>query len=492
MTTGILTAPAAPPTASRDTGIAGPSASGWMILDVTLAIGAVGATLVIANLGHMPAGWAAFLALRVSVKNLLIIVGFAALWPLVLRSAGLYEPGRLRTGRGEAVRLLGACAIGTLLALVFPATSRSGAIRPDDMGLFFGASLIMTLAARKGTRRLRRAVRGEPVRRVVVVGSGPLALRICRGLQAGDAQGDLSTILGFVDTAPQPHLVEAGLRHLGGVAGLERLLMTEVVDEVYLALPFKSGYAEIQTAIHACERVGVRACYPTDIFQVSLARARGLLPAARPVMTMEVAPDDARLVVKRVLDVAGALVALMLFLPVMFAVALLVKLTSPGPVFFAQERYGFMKRRFRMYKFRTMVVDAERLQAVLEDRNEATGPAFKIRDDPRLTRAGSFLRRTSLDELPQLWNVLVGEMSLVGPRPMAVRDVGRFDEPWLMRRFSVQPGLTCLWQISGRSSLGFDQWIALDLEYIDNWSLTQDFVILMKTIPAVVLGVGAS
>jgi lipopolysaccharide/colanic/teichoic acid biosynthesis glycosyltransferase len=144
-----------------------------------------------------------------------------------------------------------------------------------------------------------------------------------------------------------------------------------------------------------------------------------------------------------------------------------------------------------MYKFRTMVADAEQLQSQLEDRNEATGPVFKIRDDPRLTWPGHFLRRTSLDELPQLWNVLIGQMSLVGPRPMSVRDVGLFEEPWLMRRFSVRPGLTCLWQIKGRSTIGFAQWITLDLEYIDRWSLLLDLKILLLTIPAVLSCRGA-
>jgi len=175
----------------------------------------------------------------------------------------------------------------------------------------------------------------------------------------------------------------------------------------------------------------------------------------------------------------------------MVGIAVAVELTSSGPALFAQERFGYMKRRFRMYKFRTMVADAERFQGDLEAQNEAAGPVFKIRADPRITALGRFLRRTSLDELPQLWNVLVGEMSLVGPRPLPTRDVDRFSEPWLMRRFSMRPGLTCLWQIGGRSDLSFQRWIALDLEYIDRWSLWLDTLILLKTIPAVFSGTGA-
>ena len=177
--------------------------------------------------------------------------------------------------------------------------------------------------------------------------------------------------------------------------------------------------------------------------------------------------------------------------PLWVVIAIAIKLTSPGPVFFAQERYGWRKRRFRMFKFRTMVTGAEALQGSLESRNEADGPVFKIADDPRVTRVGRFLRRTSLDELPQFVNVLRGEMSLVGPRPLPLRDVGRFSEAWLMRRFSVVPGVTGLWQISGRSNLGFAEWIAMDLDYIDRWSLALDARILLGTIPAVCRGTGA-
>ena len=172
-------------------------------------------------------------------------------------------------------------------------------------------------------------------------------------------------------------------------------------------------------------------------------------------------------------------------------VALAVKLTSPGPVLFKQPRYGYNRRRFPMYKFRTMVKDAEQRLKELEHLNEAAGPVFKIKKDPRLTSIGGFLRSTSIDELPQLFNVLLGHMSLVGPRPLPVRDVSRFSEATLMRRFSVLPGMTGLWQVSGRSSLGFNDWIALDLKYIDNWSLLEDLRILLITVPVVLRGRGA-
>jgi exopolysaccharide biosynthesis polyprenyl glycosylphosphotransferase len=298
-------------------------------------------------------------------------------------------------------------------------------------------------------------------------------------------------VIGFVDSEPHPALGGADAMHLGGVDDLERILMHHVVDDVFIGLPVKSRYDEIRQSIEACARVGVPASYSADLFgHVSTNRR----PSGRgaPVLSLTEAPTADRLAVKRVIDIAGALILIVILGPVMLGVAIAIKLTSRGPVVFAQCRYGYMKRLFRMYKFRTMVADAERAQDELECRNEASGPVFKIRDDPRVTPLGRVLRRTSLDELPQLWNVLRGEMSLVGPRPLPIRDVGQFAQPWLMRRFSMPPGLTCLWQISGRTEIGFERWISLDLEYIDKWSVWLDFRILARTLPAVLRGTGAS
>ena len=184
-----------------------------------------------------------------------------------------------------------------------------------------------------------------------------------------------------------------------------------------------------------------------------------------------------------------------LLLPVFAIVAILVKLTSRGPVFFVQQRLGLNKRMFQIYKFRTMVVDAEKKLKEVEHLNEVSGPVFKIKNDPRLTPLGRFLRKTSIDELPQLFNVLKGDMSLVGPRPLQVRDYELFNQickDWQRRRFSVRPGITCLWQVNGRSSVQFEKWMELDLQYIRRWSLWLDLQILIKTIPAVLKGSGAA
>jgi lipopolysaccharide/colanic/teichoic acid biosynthesis glycosyltransferase len=176
----------------------------------------------------------------------------------------------------------------------------------------------------------------------------------------------------------------------------------------------------------------------------------------------------------------------------MLLALILVKIDSDGPAIFSQERIGLNKRRFRLYKFRSMVQNAEKLQAQLESLNEVKGPVFKITDDPRITGVGRFLRKTSIDELPQFFNVLKGDMSLVGPRPLPVRDYSGFNNDWQRRRFSVRPGITCLWQVSGRSSVSFEQWMRLDIQYIDHWSLWLDIKILAKTIPAVLKGSGAA
>lgn len=198
-----------------------------------------------------------------------------------------------------------------------------------------------------------------------------------------------------------------------------------------------------------------------------------------------------QLLAKRILDVLVSGVLLILLSPLLLAVALGVKLTSPGPVLFSQERVGMNKRKFQLFKFRSMVVNAEELKASLASKNEMSGPAFKIKNDPRTTKVGRILRKTSIDELPQLWNVLKGEMSLVGPRPPLPKEVEKYE--WLdRRRLSIKPGITCLWQVGGRNNLSFEEWMALDKVYCDHWSFWLDLKILLKTIPVVLLGKGAS
>ena len=299
-------------------------------------------------------------------------------------------------------------------------------------------------------------------------------------------------MVGFVDVPDsRPVHDEIASRKIGSLEELETILMRQVIDEVFITLPVKSLYHEIHRTIEVCERTGIRAKYSADFFESAIAWPQYETDAGNAVVAMNVVPDDYRLFLKRGMDLVGCAAGLVLLSPVLLLAAAAIKATSPGPVLYRQLRYGLNKRAFRMYKLRTMVANAEELQDALEHLNQAEGPVFKIADDPRVTVLGKFLRTTSIDELPQLLNVFKGEMSLVGPRPLPLRDVKRFDRASDMRRFSVRPGITCLWQVNGRSNLDFGDWMRLDLEYIDGWSLFLDFLILLKTIPAVLWRSGA-
>jgi len=470
--------------------VAQPGLGAWTLADAFLGVFILLGVLVLGNMGRMPRGVEEFLAVRLSLKNFLLLALFGASWPTMLWLCGLYNQDRLRTGQGEWPRVLVASTIAAVVALAFPLTSQSGAARPIHALIFWMIVAPGAIALRLGARAWSQATRRGLPRRTVIIGSGPLAAWAYRGFNA--EQSAPREVLGYVDTTPQSPLQGSGLQYLGAVESLERLLMHEVVDEVFIALPMKSQYERIQKAIDSCEKVGVPATYPAFVFRSSLSGARIEQRGSTPVLAHHMAPDDYRLLIKRLIDVSAASALIIMLAPLLLLIAAAIKLSGPGPILFRQERYGYMKRRFTMLKFRTMVENAERLQSDLEPRNEATGPAFKIRDDPRVTIIGRLLRRASLDELPQLWHVLRGQMSLVGPRPMSLRDVSRFHDPWLMRRFSVPPGLTCLWQVGGRSALPFEKWIALDLHYIDNWSLGLDFVILLRTVPAVLSGRGAN
>lgn len=340
--------------------------------------------------------------------------------------------------------------------------------------------------------RVRRDLRrGEGRRRILVVGSGNRAKRFAETITKSGGVG--VEIVGFLD--PDPMRIGrsvCGARVLGTIEEITAVLKAHVIDEVILAVT-RSMMTASEKVVRACEEEGVRIGIMADLFDVNVARMS--LDAAHdiPLLTLEpVAHEEWQLLIKRCLDLTVAVMLLPLLLPVMAVIALAVRFDSPGRALFIQPRVGLGKRTFRMMKFRTMVQDSERLQASLENQNEAQGPVFKIANDPRITRVGRLLRRTSLDELPQLFNVLKGEMSLVGPRPLPLRDVNLFDRGIQRRRFSVKPGITGLWQVSGRSNLTFTQWLELDLQYIDNWSLGLDMSVLLRTVPAVFCRTGAA
>lgn len=252
-------------------------------------------------------------------------------------------------------------------------------------------------------------------------------------------------------------------------------------------------FGQIEKAIEVCELEGVEVWLLADFFKTQISQTTMDDFCGRPALVFRTTPEASwQVVAKQMMDLFGAALLLSIFALPMLIVALLIRLKSPGPIFFKQQRSGLNGRPFTMYKFRTMVTDAEQKRDELAAFNEMSGPVFKITNDPRVTPIGKFLRKSSFDELPQLWNVLRGEMSLVGPRPLPVDETKRFHDLAHRRRLSVKPGLTCLWQISGRSKVtDFTEWVRLDLEYIDNWSLWLDVKILARTIPVVIAGVGA-
>jgi exopolysaccharide biosynthesis polyprenyl glycosylphosphotransferase len=255
----------------------------------------------------------------------------------------------------------------------------------------------------------------------------------------------------------------------------------------------RSFYEHASQVASLCEQHGILVRFASDLFNLKIARARvAELDGDAHITAYSGSIDGWPILAKRALDVIVSFCALVLLTPLMAVVALLIKFESRGAVLYRQERIGLNKRRFLIYKFRTMVPNADKMQTELEMLNEVDGPVFKIKNDPRRTRIGGFLRRTSIDELPQLLNVLTGDMSLVGPRPLPVRDYDGFNEDWQRRRFSIRPGITCLWQVNGRSSISFEKWMQLDLQYMDEWSLWLDVKILAQTIPAVLKGSGAA
>lgn len=286
-------------------------------------------------------------------------------------------------------------------------------------------------------------------------------------------------------------LTEVDLNH-SSIDRLVELLHLHSANGVVIGAK-NTYFGQIEKAIQACELEGVEVWLMADFFKTQFSRTSLDDFNGRPMLVFRSAPEASwQGVAKHAIDLVGSLFLLMLVLPLLLLVAVAVKFGSSGPVFFKQQRSGLNGKPFTMLKFRTMVTNAEQLKAELMALNEMDGPVFKVTNDPRITRIGRFLRQYSLDEFPQLLNVLHGEMSLVGPRPLPVDEVQRFDDLAHRRRLSVKPGLTCLWQISGRNEVrNFQEWVKLDLEYIDNWSFWLDIKILLKTVPVVLRGTGA-
>jgi exopolysaccharide biosynthesis polyprenyl glycosylphosphotransferase len=330
--------------------------------------------------------------------------------------------------------------------------------------------------------------RSGPIDEVLLVGTGALARATADDLKKKGRRN----VLGFVRFSNEQVPPQLRGKVLGVASELEAVLRSVPVGEVFIANNNLLHAEEMQAAIKVCERFGVPFATPAYMFRLERARplsAHGIGDGYIHYQSVQSKPTQMAL--KRAFDILSSGVALWLLSPLLIGVALMIKLTSRGPVLFRQVRVGMHGRPFRMLKFRTMVENAESLKETLAAKNEMDGPVFKMKRDPRITSIGRFLRKFSIDELPQLVNVLRGDMSVVGPRPPVPNEVARY-EPWQRRRLSVRPGLTCIWQVSGRNEISFEQWMFMDLQYIDHWTFSNDIGLILKTLPVVLTGRGAS
>ena len=411
------------------------------------------------------------------VRLYLILIPAA---PLILEGAGFYARAPFCSRRSTAWILLKGCfftTIGLVLAMFL------FRIPPVARGVVVWFGLIsfgLVFAKEEALRRLAttRVARSQYRRRVILVGTRPETARMEQELRAKSEEE--VEILDHLDLneAPVQRLVE--------------LLHEHSVNGVILSARH-AYFEQVEAAVQACELEGVEAWLVADFFKTQISHTSFDDFYGWPVLVFRSTPESSwPRVTKQLIDFAGAVAGLVVLSPLFAVIAVVIKRTSPGPVFFRQQRSGINGQPFTLYKFRTMVTNAEQLKHELAAMNEMKGPVFKVTNDPRVTPIGKFLRKYSFDELPQLYNVLRGEMSLVGPRPLPVDEVKRFNDLAHRRRLSVKPGLTCLWQISGRNNVtDFRDWVRLDLEYIDHWSLWLDLNILWRTLPAVFAGTGA-
>jgi exopolysaccharide biosynthesis polyprenyl glycosylphosphotransferase len=415
-----------------------------------------------------------------------LLLVYAGGWVAALALNGLYRPRArwsIRTEAGDVLRATVVMALATLSVLFWlrlPDVSRLFLL------LLFPTQFVVTLGTRAVMRVAFRRLRARGLNRrfVLVAGGGPRGQAFAATIEAHHELG--LEVIGFIDDDPA---MVAGARwpHLGRLEDLERILHQRVIDEVAVCLPF-SQWGLVDGIASLAQEEGKIVRVPMDLLDRAFASGKVEDLDGMPVYSLVSGPDRTLgLALKRAIDLVVAGSALVLLSPVLAVLALLIRREDGGSVLFRQTRVGLHGRPFEVVKFRSMVTDAEQRRAGLAEHNEIQGPAFKVTDDPRITRIGRWLRRTSLDELPQLWNVLRGEMSLVGPRPPLPDEVAGYDL-WHRRRLSMKPGITGLWQVRSRREPDFDRWVAADLEYIDRWSLWLDLKILVRTIPAALEG----
>jgi exopolysaccharide biosynthesis polyprenyl glycosylphosphotransferase len=436
-----------------------------------------------------------FMSFRIKLGNCLLFALLLVAWHNLFVLGGLYTSKRLTKRSIEAYGVAKATLLASAFLILMAKVLHIEMVSVPFVFILWVVCTSAMVSGRIAARSLLLILRsrGRNSRFLLIVGTNERAIEFGNTMRMHPELG--YQIVGFVDDDwPGIQKFEAsGHTRCCSFSGLANFLRQNVVDEAAIYLPLRSYYEHAAELVSLCEHHGIVIRVDSQIFNLRNQDPSPMeLDANSQVVTVADSTGSWPVFVKRLIDCFGSAVALILLAPVLLVVGLLVKFTSEGPVFFRQTRVGLNKRMFSIYKFRTMIADAEKVQDQLLSMNEMTGPVFKIKHDPRVTPLGRILRNTSIDELPQLLNVLKGEMSLVGPRAMSLRDYELFDNDWHRRRFSVKPGITCLWQVKGRNSIPFEQWMELDLQYIDKWSLWLDLKILAQTVPAVLRGTGAA
>ncbi|MFZ2088394.1 MAG: sugar transferase [Desulfobaccales bacterium] len=471
---------------------------GMKIFDQLILLGSFFLALAAISQEIEASSFSQFLSLRISLANFILYAGFAALWFMIFWIFGLYHSRRFASWKTDLTDIVNATSLGVLMLFFFSLPFHISLVTPAFLFLFWLYTTSLTFASRLTLRLLLERIRrwGVHTTNILVIGTNSRAVQFAQTLENKLEMG--YRVVGFVDIdwAGAKRFRESGYPLVTDFAGLRGFLRNHVVDEVAIDLPLNTFYREVTEIVNRCLEQGIMVRFISDSFyllrNMKLAHSRLEKFGDNIVISVQKGSMGGwPIVAKRIFDLLISFILINFLAPVFLLIAFLIKITSPGPVFFIQERIGLNKRRFRLIKFRTMIPNAEQQQAGLEMLNEVRGPAFKIKNDPRVTPLGRFLRRTSLDEIPQLFNVLQGDMSLVGPRPLPVRDYNGFNRDWHRRRFSVRPGISCLWQISGRSNLPFTKWMRLDMEYIDHWSFWLDLKILALTLPAIIREKGA-
>ncbi|MHA2052192.1 MAG: sugar transferase [Candidatus Hodarchaeales archaeon] len=424
-------------------------------------------------------------------EYLIILFVFVPIWCFMLHLNGLYRSTRTRKFFELLWMIIKSAALTGLILSTFVFLFRMGFVSRIFFVFFMMFGSLFLIVERIAVFSVMQYARkrGYNHRRLLIVGSGRRASGIIDKINIHPEWG--FKIIGAVNDDPSREVkMENGTKIIGTIDDFKEILQEDAIDQVVFVVP-RSRLNYIEDAVNTCETLGTKATIAVDLFDLKIAKSNPTELDGIPLITFETTvAKEWQLFIKRGLDLIISGLSIFIFAPFLFITSILIKLTSSGPIIYKQHRLGLSGRKFELFKFRTMYLGAQEVLSKVKDVREKDAPDFRKRKIQLITPVGRLLRKFSLDELPQLFNVFTGQMSLIGPRPTVPDEVSLY-ESWQRRRFSMKPGITCLWQVKGRNKIGFEEWMKLDLEYLDNWSLRLDFKILIKTIPVVLFGIGA-